>query len=314
MKRIAALWMSAILLPASISQAGVFLQVSSPSPLSHGLVSYTLRGVSTAGEIIHGVSNPTIVPNVGGMGLHQVWTPVTNSPTPTRGSQLNIVPLWSDTWRPYDSYFFFGPTFFLERFTETNSMSGGAPLPTAGFGSPVTGFGNYGYMGPNATRLVETELQDTNVDLAQLVVKETESVLVSLALVGNFGSRTLSDVCVGCLPLPLSVADRDLGEVTRGELVTAMLAASTNGVEWSLQSFTGPGGNVPGASVDPVSGEFQWDTSGAPLGPYSAVIHGFRLDVGSDTGELTFNLIPEPANLTPFAFAAIVTFSFARRR
>jgi hypothetical protein len=315
---------AALLAAGACSRAEVFLQPSGPTDIGQGLTQYTLRALSTAGEIIHGARDPTIFATGGGMGLHQVWTPITNSPTPTRREQELAGPLWSDSWRPFDSYFFFaeeGSTIPESQFTETKAGTG-AVLPSAGFGAPSTGFGSYGFMPPSATRTYSAAsgLRGIDVPLAQLVVKANEAVLLSMSVVGDFGMalEEIDGFCVGCEGVPPpEVGNLHLGDVARGSLVAATLPAANpypfSDLDWSLGSLIGPAGMVAGASVDRDSGLFQWNSPGAPLGSYSAYLIADNT-WNADVGVLSFNLVvAEPGAFTLVTFMALAAPSPRRR-
>ena len=314
-----------VLITASSARPAIQLISSSPTSLGQGLVQYTLSAVSNDGTIINGVSNPIIVPNAGSMGLHQVWTPITSAPTPTRMEQQAAGLLWSDTWRPYDSYFFFASENSISlglSFSETNSMSGGAALPSAGLGSPETGFGSYGFHGSTASKTytIASGIPDTNVPLAQLVMRESDVAIVSLNVLDQSGGSTPFDsFVVGCLDCGPSVGNLNLGDIVRGGMISATLPlhpfASIDPDSWTLDSFTGPhGSSVAGAAVDPSTGAFSWNSFQQSLGPYSAAIGategGFPV-----SGTLTFNLvIPEPSSAMLLALAALAALGCSGRR
>jgi hypothetical protein len=162
--------------------AAIFLKTSPPVSLTDGLVSYTLSAIGTADEYFNVVSVPSIVPNGDSLGLHQVWPPTLGTATPTR--QEHGVVLWHNPWSSYDSHFFFKSSNSLSiggSFTETNSRSGGAILPSFGAGPPITGFGSYGNIGPlpakDFTRA--SRIPGLNVPFAQLVMRADDSVLPS---------------------------------------------------------------------------------------------------------------------------------------
>jgi hypothetical protein len=114
-----------------------------------------------------------------------------------------------------------------------------------------------------------------------------------------------------------NVYDDDLGEVPRGTTVSAILDAAGVPIEpltWVLDSFVGPNGAISGAEVDLNTGEFTWNSSGAALGNYSAVIRVLEHGFPGDTGTLTFTLIvPEPSMIA-FGTAAIGIIAMQRRR
>jgi hypothetical protein len=113
-------------------------------------------------------------------------------------------------------------------------------------------------------------------------------------------------------PTPADVETRHLGDVARGSIVSATLQEQNFGndlFDWELISFNGAG-----ATVDPDTGEFTWDSTGAPLGSYSAVIRASHFEIGSDEGTLTFNLIPEPASTGLLSLAMVGGLGLFRRR
>jgi hypothetical protein len=181
-----------ILAAAASSQAAIMLEASS-APLDSGLVGWTLRGVSTAGEVINGVNNPTVVAAGTGAGLHQVWQPLLGA-TPTRGDQFALT--FSDAWRAYDSFWLFDSTNSLSfggAFTETNSETGGKPdLPDGPAGAARTGFGTMGFSGAEASKAftIASGLQGTSVPLGYFVLKDDEAAMVSLGVLDNSGGNT----------------------------------------------------------------------------------------------------------------------------
>jgi hypothetical protein len=97
-------------------------------------------------------------------------------------------------------------------------------------------------------------------------------------------------------------------------------------VSWELESFTGPGGPVAGASVDPLTGIFTWQSpQQIRNGTYTAAIRGTNdrgqtTPIGTDLGYLTFRAIgrlpdvPEPATASLFGLAMFGALGFTRRR
>jgi hypothetical protein len=321
---------------ATTTQAGIMLTASpSAAQPGGGLLAYDLRAVSDAGEIINTAANPTILPNGAGMGLHQVWTPITNSATATRGDQVAAGILWSDTWSPWDSFWLFDATNSLSvggAFNETNTPPG-AVLPSAGFGAPNTGFGGMGYTTANASKLftVASGLAGTDVRFAQLVMKEGESVLVSMGVLDTQGNRAnFENHCIGACILPpeFQVDDlvhmgtpRQAGSMVMGGPLPTNDDDDPDQVEWFLESLLGPGGAdaTAQAGVD-ATGKFSWlSPPTAPLGTWVATIRGTNSlgdtnPPGTDTGTFTFNLVPEPGTIALLAIGMVGLMGIGRRR
>jgi hypothetical protein len=189
--------LSAVLAMAAYSQAAIIVSFDNPTDVGNGLTAVTLHAHSTAGETINGIQDPSILAAAGSAGLHQVWTPITNAHTPTRGSQTAASPLWSDTWQQFDSYWLFGSAAgdnlaVGAAFDETNNGTGGAPLPSAGLGAPTTGFGGMGTVGGapgNMAFTLSSGKQGTDVDLAHLVGKTGDSALMTFVVTTNQGTN-----------------------------------------------------------------------------------------------------------------------------
>jgi hypothetical protein len=99
-----------------------------------------------------------------------------------------------------------------------------------------------------------------------------------------------------------TVGEVNLGDTKRGTSITATLPYSFEipPIIWTLDSFIGPNGPVVGASLNSETGEFSWDSAGAPLGGYTAVISA--VDFGGAgqyaAGQLSFVLVvPEPGSI-----------------
>jgi hypothetical protein len=124
------------------------------------------------------------------------------------------------------------------------------------------------------------------------------------------------------LPGELRVDDLSISDGLPGDLITGG-PLPTRGthhpdeVDWLLESFIGPNGPVDGATVDPTTGVFTWQTQPADRrGLYSAMIRGTTTVglFGTDTGLLTFELVPEPASFTLFGLAMVCGRGLVRRR
>jgi hypothetical protein len=198
--------LAAVLLMATASSAAIILSTDAGTDVGQGLTAFVLHAHSDAGQTINGVSGPSIVAQAGNAGLHQVWTPITSANTPTRGSQTAAAPLWSDSWQPFDSYWFFGSAAgdnlaVGAAFNESNNGTGGATLPTAGFGAPTTGFGSMGTVGgaPGSMAFtVASGKQGNDVDLGHFVVKTGQTALATLTILTNEGNnQTFQSFAIG---------------------------------------------------------------------------------------------------------------------
>jgi hypothetical protein len=195
----------AMLVAATIVKAAIIVTATNPTDLGQGLIGITLHAHSTdaVNQTINGIDTPSLVPALGGSGLHQVWTPITNAPTPTRGAQTAAAPLWSDTWQAFDSYWLFGSSAgdslsIGAPLNETNSGASGAVIPSAGFGTPTTGFGSMGTVGGAlgaAAFLPASGKQGIDVDFAHLVIKQNEAVSFSGQILTSQGNnRTFTNL------------------------------------------------------------------------------------------------------------------------
>jgi hypothetical protein len=123
---------------------------------------------------------------------------------------------------------------------------------------------------------------------------------------------------------PFEVGDLDLNSGRLpGSLIVSPSPLPTNdsddpdSVAWALVSLIGPNGAEVGATVDPLTGIFSWQTSPTQSkGNYTATISGTNdnTPAGSDTGLLTFRVVPEPATASLLGLALVGALGFIRRR
>lgn len=182
------------------AQAGMYFNVSKATILDHGLVSRQISAVSDAGEIIAGISNPSLQPFIDALGAHQVFIPLTDQQTATRQQHLNAGILWSDNWLPYDSYFFFTDANSLKagsgQITETITSPGGAVLSDEGFGPPPTGFGSISTVGGPDSRVytIASGMQGTEVPIAQIVTRRRDLFLFAANIINTQGGQQYSEI------------------------------------------------------------------------------------------------------------------------
>lgn len=310
-----------VLAAAASSQAAIMLS-GTMTPLDSGLESWTLSGRSTAGEIINGVNNPSVVAATGDAGLHQVWQPLLGA-TATRGDQSPLA--FADAWRPYDSFWHFDSTNSLSvggAFSETNSETGGkSDLPAGPAGAARTGYGTMAFAGTSASKgfTVASGRQGTDVPFGQFILKAGEAVMVSLGVLDNSGGNTRIENFMlggGGDPAPI-IDDVNLGDQTAAIINHTFVPAAGSGpiTSWSIAPTTG---SPAVAATISQTGQFQWHTIGSARSadgvPYSWTVTATGAG-GTDTGVLSLELVvPEPATMSLIGIAMIGLVGFARRR
>jgi len=204
----------AVLLVASAANAGIILTKAKTADLGQGLSQWTVSAVSddSVNQTINGIASPSVTAGQGGGLPHQVW--LNNSGTFTSPTQGDQTPgLWNAAYTPFDSFWLFDSTNSLSigaAFNESNSGSGGATgLPAGALGTPSTGFGAMGTVGGAAGSkafTVASGKQGTNVALAQFVIKDgTTALLSGTILTGQGNNVTIQGFEVGVVPEPATL-------------------------------------------------------------------------------------------------------------
>jgi hypothetical protein len=277
--------------------------------------SYTLGVKSTAGEKIDSLDVTLTTTGPSG-GFLQRWNlnddgTAYDASTPSSTNIANG-----------DSHLIPGAVFLIAPTENRIAKSSDAATTTPGFSTPhigeepgvrnwAIGTSMSGFWGYDAA---EIAAQGSVVNFAYLVVPRTLNDLRFQVNVGTLLPNGLPGQGAHLTELvsldSVSVGDRNLGSLPLGTSLATTLPANFSNSEslaWKLLSLTGPGGSISGAAVNPTTGQFTWDSTGAALGSYSAVIRGRSL-FDDDTGTLFFNLVPEPA---VFALVSIALVSIA---
>jgi hypothetical protein len=307
---IIALAITATSLSASKTSGAIIVQYRRSAVLPGGLVQYTVSAVGTQGETIAGFQNPSITPRAGSRGIHNVWFDFFPSPTKDQHNPL----FFNADWARYDTYFLYNSSesaSFGPEWIETNdgSTTGTLGLSSSFVGAPPrTGFGEY--TSDFSSKGLMREFLGTNVPFFQVVMRDDDVAALD-ATVFNVTGRVQANVFnFDIRRRPLlgnpEIRNLDLGSRQGGELISATLPTGFRGygpLIWSLEYFTGAG-----ASVDPNTGEFRWDSRGALPGSYEAFLIGTTPENGlDDFGRLTFRIVvPEPST---FALLAVSMFS-----
>src|SRR4051794_21159459 len=179
-------------LARSTAHAAMLLQLNGPTLLPGGnLISYQVNAIATAGETINGFADPALVIQ-SGLGAHQVWAPLINAQTPTRQDQLTLTStLWSDTWLPYDTYFFPAAANSLRvgagAITETRSGQGAVLGQDGTLGVPGTGFGIISTVGGGSTYgyTFASGLTGSNVPIMQVVIQPSDTSFLTITLINT---------------------------------------------------------------------------------------------------------------------------------
>lgn len=273
-------------------------------------VSYALGVIPSGGEKVTTFDISITIPANAGSGLAQRWTldaddpSIPSEPTP-KSTAVNTA----------DSHLIVNGSiqFVVPQENKLNGVGPAVPVDTAtrdyGVGSSMTGAWGF-------TPTEQATQQDgVPVRFAYIVVPRgfwltPQNFILTANVAGSqtaAGYHFTQSQFSSTLPLtpPVSIADKNLGDILAGSAVSTTLLHAPTSLAWNLASFTGPNGAVAGATLDPTTGAFNWNSSGAALGNYQAVINGYSSVYNeTDSGLLSFNLVvPEPTTLALYSLA-----------
>jgi hypothetical protein len=170
-----------------------------------------------------------------------------------------------------------------------------------------------GFSGPSASKgfTIASGLQGTNVRLGQFVLKQGESVNVSLGVLDTSGGSTRIDNFIMTSPnTPPIAVDADLGIVSVAIVHHQFTATDEDpaGLTWSNLTLISPTVPAVPATLSP-SGQFQWHAIATPNNTrftYTVTVTDSGNPALSDTATLMFHyFIPEPTTLALVALAMV---------
>jgi hypothetical protein len=320
--------------PCRLAQlAALFVQVAVVHPASAAitvtgsptllpgaeLVSYELIAHPTAGENIASIGHPTLS-FFDGSGVHQVWAPFFDLPTPTLQSHLGYIPVWTPTWSRYDSYFYFklnNPVIIGGNLTETNTGTGVLLPPDPVFGPPRTGYGTISSSPDFVAFYPGGAGAGVDLPFMQFVMRVHDIWQFDVRL-GAHGQVTPTEVSIiPALTTPPIVTHNKLTAAPGMHVSDLFEAVNQFGpgqpLTWQNFNFSGPG-----IALQPSFGydthQFDWDTTGSAPGIYKATVQVRNQSQMVSNATLTITLIPEPSSLVLLAAALFIASGFIRRR